>query len=36
MAFDMAIDVKTMLQYVLDNNKCSKFEMTSKVLEMHY
>jgi hypothetical protein len=36
MAFDVAIEVRTMLQYEVDNNKCSNFEMTSKTLEMHY
>jgi hypothetical protein len=36
MAFDVAIDVRTMLQYEVNNNKCSNFEMTSKALEMHY
>ncbi len=36
MAFDVAFDVRTMLQYEVYNNKCSKFEMTSKALEMHY
>jgi hypothetical protein len=35
MAFDVAVDVRTMLQYEIDNNKCSNFEMTSKPLKMH-
>jgi hypothetical protein len=36
MAFDVAFDVRTMLQYEVNNNKCSNFEMTSKALKMHY
>jgi hypothetical protein len=36
MAFDVGVYVRTMLQYEVDHNKCSKSKMTSKALEMHY
>jgi len=36
MEFDVVVDVRTMLQYGVDRNKFSKFEMTSKALKMHY
>ncbi len=36
MAFDVVVDVRTMLQYGVDHNKFSKFEITSKELKMHY